>query len=148
MISGPSHTAPCWIQSRRTDTCAAGSSAPPKGMRGWSMPVTIRKRRLPSALPGTIAGPPFPPISIAARLRRSSFDICIAAPWHLRQFSERIGRTSRWKETFCCGNAVQTRDSTVARAGTQRAAKLILLTWNPFPGWNRPSNAAPFKVPL
>ena len=72
-------------------TSSAGSEPPDMGICGFSTPATMRYNLLASALPGTITMPWAPPDMAASRDRKSNLLICMASPWHDRQFFSRMG---------------------------------------------------------
>src|SRR5262252_3573569 len=88
-LGPPVHFAPPLIQSRIDATSAAVSAPLPGGI--WTSPSrrTALYSRLSSALPGTIAGPRFPPCRIVARSRTSRPDI-FASPWHAAHLVSRM----------------------------------------------------------
>src|SRR2546426_9217531 len=54
---GAGPLAPASIHALIAAMSAAGSGSPPKGIRGWTLPSSIRTILLSPLLPGTITGP-------------------------------------------------------------------------------------------
>src|SRR5262249_6557264 len=73
-----------------------------------------------------MAGPFCPPFSAAARLLRSSIDICRAGPWHARQFFSRIGATSLLKEIGLFGADHKKNANEIATANVRHCAGIII----------------------
>src|SRR5262249_25184881 len=72
-----------------------------------------------------MAGPFCPPFSAAARLLRSSIDICWAGPWHARQFFSRIGATSLLKEIGLFGADHKKIANEIATANVRHCAGIL-----------------------
>ena len=81
--------APAMIHLRRTSICSS-ASLPPGGMNGLTSWVTSFQSQLPCRLAPVTAAPRSPPRRIFSRVRRSSPDCWMAAPWHIWQFSVRM----------------------------------------------------------
>src|SRR5437762_2804442 len=97
------HLAPSLIQSRIASTSAAVSADLPGGIFNSPSRRTAWYSRLCSALPGTIAGPRFPPLNKVARSRTSRSDIFVG-PWQAMHFVARtvlavFSEGSDWADT-------------------------------------------------
>src|SRR4051794_22354743 len=90
--------------------------------------VTRLMSSLASGLPATNAGPLRPPLSASSRRSRRSLPLRApsSGPWHLKQKSDRIGRTSRWKSTAASARE-QASDAEITAART-RLARFIAVS--------------------
>ena len=93
--------------ARRTATWASVSFGFLPG--GIAFEATCSMIRLSPLLPGTTAAPVSPPWVIEATVRRSSPPFRASPPWHLTQWSRRIGATSLSNRG---GSARELRDAT------------------------------------
>ena len=101
-----SYSAPSATHCFNVAFCAADSFSFDSGggIRSSASSVKIRyTNSLSTTSPGTIANaPPLRSFTASARTSSRSFALRAAAsgPWHCKQFSERIARTSRLNPTF------------------------------------------------
>ena len=67
---------------------------------------TRSKSSLSLLLPGTMTGSFVLRALSLTSSRKSAFRVFASGPWHVKQFSERIGKTSRRKSTGACAKAL------------------------------------------
>ena len=93
-----SHLAPCEIHARSVSMSLDVNARPEStgGIRSSGSAWVMRlNNSLPLGLPAVMIAWPGAPVSS----RRSALRLAASGPWHSKQFSERIGRTSRLNGT-------------------------------------------------
>ena len=150
------YAAPCSIQRLSVSFCSAVSTRCESGGGIISASSSLVMRRQSFALfgiAGTIAGTPSRSAKAdsATSSRRSACRAFSSKPWHWKQFSERIGRTSRLKSSF--GSSAERVPDAILRAnrvrsivrcmtagppGTRREAETIIILsirWGGYRSW-------------
>ena len=85
--------APSATHAARSALAGSGNGLPGGILSASSAWLTAWISRLPFGSPGTTAGPPSPPSSIASRESSRSPPLAFFAPWHLTHVPASTGRT-------------------------------------------------------